>query len=248
MKPLSRSTDAPLGLCRGPGPGRRQILASLGGLLAGCAAPAVHARAELGWSQGSDPLGQAGQGAQAAQAPLTFWERPRWVWLRRAATGEQVRVVYWRDGQLLQEPYRQICWLLRDVRFERMTQTGHPVIRRALDAGVVRPSELHFAVEIDARVMDLLYAYSAWLASFEIRRPLEITSGFRHVITNDYMTEGAVRGSLHVQGKAVDLALPGVDVARLGSFGAWVGGGGVGIYPTRNFIHLDAGRVRSWTS
>lgn len=235
MKSLSRSTDT----APGPGLGRRQILGGLGGLLAGCAAPAVHARAELAWDQGS---------GQTAQAPLTFWERPRWVWLRRAATGEQVRVVYWQDGQLLQEPYRQISWLLRDVRFERMMQTGHPMIRRALDAGVVRPGELHFAVEIDARVMDLLYAYSAWLASFEIRRPLEITSGFRHVITNDYMTEGAVRGSLHVQGKAVDLALPGLDVAQLGSFGTWLRGGGVGVYPTQNFIHLDAGRVRSWTS
>ena len=23
--------------------------------------------------------------------------------------------------------------------------------------------------------------------------------------------------------------------------------GGVGIYPTRNFVHVDSGRVRSWT-
>ena len=64
---------------------------------------------------------------------------------------------------------------------------------------------------------DVLYAYSAWLAGFEIQRPLEITSGFRHLINNDYMTEGGVKG-------------------------------GVGIYPTRNFVHVDSGRVRSWTS
>jgi len=64
---------------------------------------------------------------------------------------------------------------------------------------------------------DVLYAYSAWLAGFEIPRPLEITSGFRHLITNDYMTEGGFKG-------------------------------GVGIYPTRNFVHGDCGRVWSWTS
>jgi uncharacterized protein YcbK (DUF882 family) len=63
----------------------------------------------------------------------------------------------------------------------------------------------------------VLYAYSAWLAGFEIPRPLEITSGFRHLITNDYMTEGGFKG-------------------------------GVGIYPTRNFVHGDCGRVWSWTS
>jgi uncharacterized protein YcbK (DUF882 family) len=241
MKPLSRTTDTLLG------PGRRQILTGLGGLLAGCAAPAVHARSELAWDQGSGPLGQPGQEAQAAQA-LSFWERPRWVWLRRAATGEQVRAVYWRDGQLLQEPYRQICWLLRDVRFERMMQTSHPMIRRALDAGVVRSNQLHFAVEIEPKVIDVLYAYSAWLAGFEIQRPLEITSGFRHLITNDYMTEGGVKGGVHMEGKAVDFSVAGVDVSRLSHFGLWLRGGGVGVYPTRNFVHVDSGRVRSWTS
>lgn len=189
---------------------------------------------------------QYGQGSHAGPATRSFWERPRWVWLRRAVTGEQIRVVYWKDGRLLQGPYRQVCWLLRDVRFERMVQAGHPMIKRALDAGIVRPGELHVAVEMAPHVMDLLYAYSAWLAAYGVQRPLEITSGFRHVITNDYMTEGAVRGSLHVQGKAVDLALPGIDVSKLGGFGLWLRGGGVGIYQAQNFIHLDAGRVRSW--
>ena len=66
MKPLSRTTDTPLG------PGRRQLLAGLGALLAGCAAPAVHARSELAWDQGSGPLGQPGQ-----EAAYHVWERIR---------------------------------------------------------------------------------------------------------------------------------------------------------------------------
>jgi uncharacterized protein YcbK (DUF882 family) len=212
-------------------------------LLLGSAA--LCASSHRAWAESVDQPHGYRQEAEP-QATRSFWERPRWVWLRRAVTGEQLRVVYWRDGRLLEEPYRQICWLLRDVRFERMVRSGHPMIKRALDAGVVRPGELHVAVEMAPHAIDLLYAYSAWLAAYGVQRPLEITSGFRHVVTNDYMTEGAVRGSFHVQGKAVDLALPGVDVARLGSFGQWLRGGGVGIYQTQNFIHLDVGRVRSW--
>jgi uncharacterized protein YcbK (DUF882 family) len=154
--------------------------------------------------------------------------------------------VYWRDGRLSEEAHRQISWLLRDVRFERMLSARHPLIARALDLGIARRDGLDFQVPIDPRVLDQLYAYSAWLAAFGVDRPLEVTSGFRHVITNDYMTEGGVRGGPHIEGKAVDFTLPGIETRRLASFGLWLRAGGVGVYPSQNFVHLDSGPVRSW--
>jgi uncharacterized protein YcbK (DUF882 family) len=212
---------------------RRRALVLTGSVLLGV--PAARARAAGAEQSGGDL--QSG-----------FWERPRWVWLRRSATGERLRLVYWRDGRLLEEAHRQISWLLRDVRFERMLSARHPLIARALDLGIARRDRLDFQVPIDPRVLDQLYAYSAWLAAFGVESPLEVTSGFRHVITNDYMTEGGVRGGPHIEGKAVDFTLPGMDTRRLASFGLWLRAGGVGVYTSQNFVHLDSGPVRSWRS
>jgi len=208
---------------------RRTFLCGLGAL----AFPAVHARASSQWEGGN------------AETTPGFWERPRWVWLRRPATGEQARVVYWKDGRLLEDAYRQVSWLLRDVRFERMLTQRHPAVAQALGEGRIRREHLSPWVLMDPVLLDVLYAYSAWLSAFGMARPLDMTSGFRHLITND-MTEGAARASHHVRGEGADLTVPGVNVVALAQFGRYLQGGGVGLYQSRNFLHVDRGRVRSW--
>lgn len=201
--------------------------------LAALGFPAVHARAAGQWEGGN------------AETTPGFWERPRWVWLRRPATGEQLRVVYWNDGRLLEDAYRQVSWLLRDVRFERMLAARHPAIAQALGEGRIRQEHLSPWVLMDPVLLDVLYAYSAWLSAFGMSRPLDMTSGFRHLITND-MTEGAARASHHVRGEGADLTVPGVNVVALAQFGRYLQVGGVGLYQSRNFLHIDRGRVRSW--
>ena len=52
--------------------------------------------------------------------------------------------------------------------------------------------------------------------------------------------------SFHMQGKAIDVALPGRDLAKLNSAALAMKAGGVGYYPRSGFIHVDTGPVRSW--
>ena len=110
-----------------------------------------------------------------------FWERPRWVWLKRPATGEVIKKVYWQDGQLIEQAYSDISWLLRDVRFERMMALKSPIIRTALNNGVIDSHQVTPWIAMDAILLDILYAYSAWLDFNKVQSPILITSGFRHL-------------------------------------------------------------------
>jgi hypothetical protein len=54
--------------------------------------------------------------------------------------------------------------------------------------------------------------------------------------------------SQHMAGRAMDLFLPGVDIARVRATAMRLEHGGVGFYPSSadSFIHLDVGSVRAW--
>ena len=59
-------------------------------------------------------------------------------------------------------------------------------------------------------------------------------------------TSGVAKKSLHMVGKAIDINLPGTDLAMLRKAAVSVKGGGVGYYPSSHFVHVDSGRVRYW--
>jgi uncharacterized protein YcbK (DUF882 family) len=50
-----------------------------------------------------------------------------------------------------------------------------------------------------------------------------------------------------MEGKAIDVRLAGVPLARLRDLALAKAAGGVGYYPVSDFVHLDVGRVRSWS-
>lgn len=189
----------------------------------------------------------SGDASREDGSEKSFWERPRWVWLKRVATGEQIKVVYWKDGQLLPQAYADISWLLRDIRFEMMLANGDARIKRALDTGIITPAHLSPWMLMDPVLLDILYAYSAWLAYHNVRSPVWMTSGFRHIITNS-LTEGAAFDGWHTKGGAGDIVVPSVRPMAVASFGKWLAAGGVGLYTHKNFTHIDRGRVRSWVS
>ena len=77
----------------------------------------------------------------------------------------------------------------------------------------------------------------------------EVISGYRSPASNAAMharSPGVAAHSLHMEGRAIDGRLVGCDLARLRDQGLALERGGVGFYPTLQFVHLDTGRVRVW--
>jgi uncharacterized protein YcbK (DUF882 family) len=206
-------------------------------------------QAALGGMAGASTMGAFGTspvwGAEALPAPAAFWSQPRWVWLKRSSTGEEIRLVYWSDGVLNTQAHEQISWFLRDSRFENLMRSPSLALSQAIGKGELSKEQLTPWALMDPIVIDILFAYCAWLSMYGIPRALEVTSGFRHFFTNA-LTEGAVRDSWHTKAGAVDFLIPGISIEQVARFGAWLSGGGVGLYLSKNFTHVDRGRVRTW--
>ena len=136
-------------------------------------------------------------------------------------TGESATVEYCHAGRLIPDALAKIDNILRDHR-----------------TGEIKP--------IDVRLLDLLYTLARTLGT---ESPYHVISGFRSLKTNDYLRahgEGVTAGSLHLVGKAVDVRVPGLALRDLYRAAVKLRGGGVGIYPGSDFVHIDVGRVRTW--
>lgn len=100
---------------------------------------------------------------------------------------------------------------------------------------------------MDPQVFDLLHRVKQALGS---NNAFEVISGYRSPATNQHLREsrggGVAKGSLHMQGRAIDVRLPGVPLADLRDAAISLRAGGVGYYPGSQFVHIDTGRVRSW--
>jgi uncharacterized protein YcbK (DUF882 family) len=49
-----------------------------------------------------------------------------------------------------------------------------------------------------------------------------------------------------MQGQAIDLNLPKSSLSSVRQMAMALKAGGVGYYPSSNFVHVDTGRVRTW--
>jgi len=100
---------------------------------------------------------------------------------------------------------------------------------------------------MDPQIYDQLYRVQQLLGS---KRPFEVISGYRCPATNANLRQtrsgGVAKRSLHMEGRAIDVRLPGVPLAELHEAALSLRGGGVGFYPRDQFVHLDTGRVRNW--
>lgn len=147
----------------------------------------------------------------------------RRLWFYNTHTTEAVDAVYWAEGRYVPEGLRLIDRVMRDHR-----------------TGAIRP--------MDRRLLDLLFALRTRLGT---RQPFEIISGFRSPESNAYLrglsaASGVAEQSQHMLGRATDIRVPGVALDTLRALALAMKKGGVGFYPSSNFVHVDVGRVRRW--
>ncbi len=137
-------------------------------------------------------------------------------------TNESLAVEYCRDGCFQTSSLEKIDYILRDDR-----------------AGEVK--------KMDSRLLDLLYTLKQKMG---VDGPFHVISGYRSPQTNEYLRRqgggGVAANSLHLVGQAIDIRLPGVKLVDLYHAALAMKAGGVGYYPSLDFIHVDVGRVRTW--
>lgn len=162
-------------------------------------------------------------GAHATSLP------PAWVnmlnsqdrCLELSRAKESASFCYWKvRGGFQRDGYLQAVAILRDVRFNK-------------------------AHHIDPNLLDLLFLIQTWLKTENRPYRIEILSGYR-TPENNASLRGAGKNSLHMQGKAADIYIPGLKPEVLALMSRFVGAGGVGIYISKNSIHIDTGNLRHW--
>jgi uncharacterized protein YcbK (DUF882 family) len=136
-------------------------------------------------------------------------------------TGESLALEYAQGDHYLPDALAALNQFLRDHR----TGDVHP---------------------IDQGLLDLLHGLGQLT---ETARPFQVISGYRSPRTNAQLrsrSQGVAGGSLHMKGQAIDIRLADIPLPKLHAAALAAGRGGVGYYPTSNFVHVDTGRVRRW--
>jgi uncharacterized protein YcbK (DUF882 family) len=99
---------------------------------------------------------------------------------------------------------------------------------------------------IDPRTLDYLALLDQQLGG---GHDIHIISAYRSPRYNALLQSkgrGVATHSLHLEGRALDVRIPGVELARLREAALLLGRGGVGYYPRPDFVHIDSGPVRRW--
>ncbi|MEF3192178.1 MAG: DUF882 domain-containing protein [Campylobacterales bacterium] len=148
----------------------------------------------------------------------------RFLWLRRQGISDELKMIYFKDGEIVKSAYDQFCDLARDLRADATAPMD--------------PNLMHHLFYVQQRLIGM--------GGPDFIKPITILSGYRTPQTNN-STEGAAKGSFHLKGQAIDFAYAQMDGAFLGVLAMQLQAGGVGFYRGRDFIHIDTGYVRSWT-
>jgi len=137
-------------------------------------------------------------------------------------TGEKVAAPFWENGEYLKDGIVEISEVLRDHR------TGE-------------------ALPMDEKLFDYLYKLQQAVGS---DKRFEVISGYRSPKSNNLLrkadSKGVAKKSFHMKGQAIDVRLPGTELANLQNAARKLRLGGVGYYPKSGFVHLDTGWARSW--
>ena len=162
-----------------------------------------------------------GAGRALAAAPASSVDA-RQLAFNHLHTNERIALIYARGAQFVPPALNSLNHFLRD--------------HYSGDVGV-----------IDPELFNLLHSVRLELGT---EQPFDVISGYRSPHTNETLRTtrggGVAKRSLHMDGKAIDVRLPGVALTDLRDAAIGLQLGGVGFYAQDNFVHIDTGRVRSW--
>jgi len=136
-------------------------------------------------------------------------------------TGDKLKLTYFEKGSYLKDALQEISYLFRDFH----TGDVHP---------------------IDTALLDQLYDLKTLLG---VKKPFHIISGFRSPFTNANLrkrSHAVAKNSLHMQGRAIDIRVEGLQAKAIRNAAIAMRRGGVGYYPRADFVHLDTGNFRTW--
>ncbi|RIZ70475.1 MAG: DUF882 domain-containing protein [Methylococcales bacterium] len=143
------------------------------------------------------------------------------LFLEHEHTGDSLKLTYFEQGRYVHGALEEINFLMRDYH----TDDVHP---------------------IDTALLDQLFDLNEILG---INKPIHIVSGYRSPFTNAQLrrnTPGVAEHSFHMQGRAIDIRIEGMQARTIKDAALSMAQGGVGFYPYNNFVHLDTGDIRTW--
>lgn len=157
--------------------------------------------------------------ARAALRGLTAPERS--LAFYNTHTGESIRTVYWAQGGYIPQALAEINHVLRDHRTNAVKN-------------------------MSPALLDFLYRIGN---AIDAAQPFHIISGYRSPASNAMLAArsgGVAKHSMHLDGMATDIRVPGRELVRIRRAALTLRGGGVGYYPDSDFVHVDVGRIRQW--
>jgi uncharacterized protein YcbK (DUF882 family) len=166
-------------------------------------------------------LSAAGAALVVPGAPAVAADAPRVLSLVNTHTGGSLAVAYWERGAYLAEGLAALNTFLRDHR----TGDEYPM---------------------DPPLFDILHDLRLAAGT---REPFQVISGYRSPRSNALLRaegHGVASGSLHMQGRAIDIRVADVASDRLRNAAVTLRRGGVGYYRASDFVHVDTGHVRCW--
>ncbi|WP_075181184.1 YcbK family protein [Pantoea sp. 1.19] len=147
--------------------------------------------------------------------------RPRILTLNNLHTGETLKTEFFNGKTYDMDELSRLNHFFRDYRANKSKR-------------------------IDPSLFDQLFRLQTLLGT---RKPVQLISGYRSLATNNTLREkgsGVAKHSYHTLGRAMDFHIEGVQLGYIRKAALKMRAGGVGYYPSSNFVHIDTGPVRHW--
>ena len=147
--------------------------------------------------------------------------RPRVLSLSNLNTGESLKTEFFNGRSYDKDELARLNHFFRDYRANK-------------------------SKSIDPHLFDQLYRLQTLL---DTRKPVQLVSGYRSLATNNSLRShgsGVAKHSYHTLGQAMDFHIEGISLSNVRKAALSLRAGGVGYYPSSNFVHIDTGPVRHW--